>query len=331
MVEKKIKIVTIGGGTGSFTLLSELRKRKESGENLNISAVVAMSDSGGSTGILRDDYGVLPAGDVRQCLVALSPESEFLRKLFLYRYDSGFLDGHNFGNIFLSTIEKMSDSFPKAIRSAEKLLRTAGKTYPITMDNNELIIKQKNGKEIFSEKNIDSTEIVDIDRIFLSTEVKINEKIPPVILDADYIVIAPGNFYNSIVPNFLVKELAQLLKESSAKVIFITNLTSKRGHTDNFTVDDFITELYKHSECSGFVDYVLYNNENNLPQEVKDSYLAEGSQLIQKNDTGTFDSIQFIGDDFVSREVFKKSKSDIVRRALVRHNTKKLFDTIFKL
>lgn len=329
----EIKIVTIGGGTGSFTILSELRKRKENGKNLKISAIVAMSDSGGSTGVLRDEYGVLPAGDVRQCLVALSPESEFLRKLFIYRYEEGFLAGHNFGNIFLSTIEKLSESFPRAVREAEKILNTAGRIFPVTMTKNDLIVEKKNGEKIISEKNIDNADLQEIKKIYLDKKTTINPKIPKIISEADIVIIAPGNFYNSIIPNFLVTELAEHIKKSKAKTIFITNITTKKGHTDNFYVDNFVEELYRHSEEDNFIDYVFYNSQDIVPENVKKAYAEEESALVKTvKNKSKFPEINFISSDFISKEIFEnKNKKDIVKRALLRHNVKKLFDKIFEI
>lgn len=333
---KTKKIVTIGGGSGSFMFLSELRKRKELGENLEISAIVAMSDSGGSTGVLRDQYGVLPAGDIRQCLVALSPDAKFLRKLFLYRYNNGFLGGHNFGNIFLSTIEKITGSFEKSIKEAGDVLNVMGKILPISLEKINLSVQQENGKILNSEHLIDNSKIKNYQKIFLKNKrgkkPKMNQNIKKYINEADFIIINPGSFYTSIIPNFLVNDFASLIKKSSAKKIFISNLTTEKGHTNNFFIEDFISELYKISEEEDFIDYVIYNyQKENLPEKVIEAYKKEGSQAIFLKNKNKFPKIKFISENFISPEIFKKQKDGKIDGKLLRHNSQKLVDVILKL
>ena len=325
MAEKTLNIVTIGGGSGSFAVLSELRKRKESGANINISAIVAMSDSGGSTGVLMDQYGVLPAGDVRQSLVALSPGSTFLRKLFLHRYTEGFLEGHNFGNIFLSTIEKISDSFPKAIREAEQVLHTLGKTYPVTLDKHELVVEMKNGTEIVSEKNLDHADLRNMGEIFFSNDVSLNPKLIKVLARADIILINPGSFFTSIIPNFLVKELVIELKKAKAKKIFISNMLTEKEQTDDFSIINFLEKLEEFIGFSDF-DYVLYNTNHRVGYEIVGRYKVEGKFFVQIDDILEYKKTKFIGEDFL-----KKPNKDSINKNFIRYDAKKLVDVILKL
>ncbi|PID83324.1 hypothetical protein CSB11_02170 [Candidatus Campbellbacteria bacterium] len=325
--DQKIKIVTIGGGAGSFTLLSELKKYP----NLDITAVVTMFDSGGSTGVLMDQYGVLPAGDIRQCLVALSPDSDFLRKLFLHRYEEGFLEGHSFGNIFISTIEKITGSIEKSIKETSSILNIKGRILPITLKKAKLVI-QKNDKLIESEAEIDNANILNYQKYYLDKKVKLNEKIIKRIKEADYIVIAPGNFYCSILPNFLVQNFAKEIKKSKAKKIMIANLVTKSGHTDNFKVSDFVKELYKTSKEDDFLDYIFVNKNTEIPENLQKAYKKEKAEMITSlGDKDFLKNIKIIQKNYLSNKAVKYSKSDKVKRSLVRHGAKKLIKDILSL
>ena len=324
--EEKFKIVTIGGGTGSFSILSALREKKEEGYPLEISAIVAMSDSGGSSGVLMDQYGVLPAGDIRQALVALSPHSKFLRKLFSYRYSDGFLEGHSFGNIFLSTIEKITGSFAKALREAEKVLKISGRIYPITFDKHELVADLKGGKQIVSEKNFDNVDLSGLERIYFSEKVSLNKKIPALLEKADAVVVAPGSFFTSIVPNFLVPDFSELLKKSSAKKFFIVNTTTEKGQTDNFKVLDFLRAMDKYAGFSDF-DFVLYNTNTEIKdKETLERYKKEGKFFIKADDSLVWKKSDFVGKDFLN-----KPSSDCKHKNFIRCNPEALVEEILKL
>lgn len=277
---KKIKIVTIGGGTGSFTILTELRKRKRKKDSIEISSIVAMSDSGGSTGILMDQYGVLPAGDIRQSLIALSPTESFLRELFSYRYTEGFLNGHNFGNIFLSTIEKITNSFLKSITEAEKILNVQGHIYPVTLDKHELIAEMKNKELLISEKNLDNADLRNISKIYFNKEVSLNQKIKKILKEADVILVSPGSFFTSIIPNFLVKELITVLKETKAKKIFTVNMVTEKNQTTGYSVLDFLKKMEEYINYSDF-DYVFYNTNQKISQNIKKKYNQEGKYFVK--------------------------------------------------
>ena len=223
---KNKNVVTIGGGTGSFALLSGLKKYP-----VNISAIVSMADNGGSTGILRDELGVLPPGDVRQCLVALSESSEVLRELMNYRFESGSLKGHSFGNIFLSALEKIKGKFSKGVGEISKILKVKGTVIPVTNDNVHLYIKLRNGKVLKGQEELDNNKeirIVGIDKVFFKRQAKANLIAIKSIEEADYIIVGPGDFYGSIIPNFLVKGISEAISRSKAKVIFVAINGNKR-------------------------------------------------------------------------------------------------------
>jgi len=242
------KIVTIGGGTGSFVLLSGLKNYP-----VHLSAIVSMADDGGSTGVLRDELGVLPPGDIRQCLVALSDSSEKMRELMNYRFERGTLKGHNFGNLLLSALEKINKGFLKGLEEASQILNVKGEVIPVTDSGVNLYMELKNGKVLKGEPR-NSTKLSlrgehqinvnfeiekrGIKKFYLNPKVKANKKVIQRIREADMVIIGPGNLYCSILPNFLVAGISEAVHESKATVVFNCNLVNKKGHTEKFTLDD---------------------------------------------------------------------------------------------
>ena len=229
------KVVVIGGGTGTFVTLSALKNYP-----VKLSAIVSMIDSGGSTGRLRDQLGVLPPGDIRQALVAMSEEGKIWRDLFTYRFEGGDLAGHTFGNIFLSTIEKMAGSLPKAIKISQKLLKTKGDILPVTLDKSTLFAKLADGTVVESEAKIDELgqdwklPVKKIAKCWISPKSLATKEALQAINNADFIIVGPGDLHTSILPNFLVDGVAEAVVKSRAKKVYVVNLMTKRGHTDNF-------------------------------------------------------------------------------------------------
>jgi uncharacterized cofD-like protein len=218
-----VKIVVIGGGTGSFTLLSELKNYTH-----NITALVNMVDDGGSTGVLRDELGVLPAGDIRQCLVALSTTPR-VRDLFNYRFDDGGMKGHAFGNLFMAALEKMTGSFADAVETASEVLSVKGRVEPITLDDVKMVVKLDDGTVVNGQHNVESLKIPEGQRpwLDLEPEANINPRAKRAIVEADLVVIAPGLLYGSLAPALLVKGVTRALAESKAKKIYVCNLVTK--------------------------------------------------------------------------------------------------------
>lgn len=247
-------IVTIGGGTGSFTLLSGLKKYP-----VSISAIVTMADDGGSTGRLRDELGVLPPGDVRQCLVALADSSETLRQLMNYRFESGGLKGHNFGNLLLSALEKIKGGFAEGLDEAAKILSIKGTVIPVSDQRMNLQIELNDSTLVSGENHLDhNADIrrVGVKRVFLKPRAKTSKRALKAVRNADVIVIGPGDFYGSIVPNLLTDGLADEIYRSSATVIYICNLTNKRGQTDNFDLHAYVAAANSYFRRSR-IDYVI--------------------------------------------------------------------------
>jgi len=253
------KIVVIGGGTGSYTVLKALK-------DFNPTAIVSMFDSGGSTGILRDEFGILPPGDVRRCLLALAQEDgdQTLRKLFTYRFkkDSS-LKGHSFGNLFLTALTEITGSEPNSIKKAAEILKIKGKVLPVSISNSHLCATLENDELIKGETNIDIPKHnpkLKIKNIFLEPKAKIFSEVKKVIKEADLIILGPGDIYTSIIPNLLVEGVSKSINKSKAKKIYICNLMTKFGETNNYSASDHLNEIMKY--LKGNIDYIICNNKS---------------------------------------------------------------------
>ncbi len=308
------KLVVIGGGTGSFTLLQALKVWTP-----DITAIVNMSDDGGSTGSLRDELGVLPPGDVRQCLVALSNHPG-ARDLFSYRFGKGKLANHTVGNIVLSALELQLGSFTKAVELVSDLLSITGRVLPVTEDKHELLLQDGN-KLIRGEYTITQHVIKNRDaRLFLKPEAKINKLAKTAILQADLVIIAPGNLYGSILPVFCVKGVAKALNSTSAPIVMVANLINKPNQTLNWHVADYIKEVERYIG-SGTIDYVLYNKA--LPAKELLQKYGEDNEFPPSIDKRRFASIsaQAIGANLVAKEIYKPDPKDkVIKRTLIRHD-----------
>lgn len=262
------KVVTIGGGTGSYTVLRGLKEFP-----LDITAVVSMFDSGGSTGVLRDEFGVLPPGDVRRCLLALSDgnRAEILRELFNFRFENGSsLKGHSVGNLFLVALSSIYGSDIESIRKASELLDIKGKVLPVSLDKADVHAILEDGTEIIGETNIDIPKHngdLRITQLMLKPEARIYEETAKAIEEADLIVIGPGDAYSSIIPNLLVGGMREALQKSKAKKIFVTNLMSKWGETNDAAASFMAEEILRYSGLKKF-DYVICNTANMDPDLV---------------------------------------------------------------
>lgn len=272
----KNNIVVIGGGTGSFMVLSALR-----GYNVHLTAIVTMADDGGSTGILRDQYGVLPPGDVRRALVALSLSSQTLRELFNYRFSAGDFSGHNFGNMLLTALEKITGDFGVAVREAGEILNIQGKVLPITLDNVRLHAELADGKIIHGETKIDipkNKTRSEITSVWLKPEGRLNPDAAVAIKNADLIIIGPGDLYTSIVPNLLVRGMADAIKRSRAKKVYVANIMTKAGETNGMNGKDFVSAIEKYLG-EKVLDYAVFNKKKPSPSILK-KYGREGARFV---------------------------------------------------
>ncbi len=324
-----IKIVVIGGGTGSFTLLSELKKYTH-----NITALISMADDGGSTGKLRDELGVLPAGDIRQCLVALS-SSPKVRDLFNYRFEEGGLKGHVFGNLFMAALEKMTGSYAEAVETASEVLNIMGKVEPITLDNIKLTARMKDGTVVRGENNLEEYEMSDGERPWmeLEPEANINPDAIQAILEADQVVIAPGSLYCSLAPALLVKGLTSVLNKSKAKKIYVCNLVNKPGETAGFEVDDFAKEIERFSGMK--LDYVLYNNHRPA-NRLMERYAHDGELIVEWDEKKLAKKhYKAIGKKFVADRPYLavQNASDplAAERSLIRHDADRVARELMRI
>jgi uncharacterized cofD-like protein len=317
------QIVTIGGGTGSYTVLSGLKNIPD----VTLTALVAMADDGGSTGVLRDELGVLPAGDVRQCLVALSEHTDIVRKLMNYRFTEGGLKGHNFGNIFLAALEKVTGDFTRGIEIASDILKVKGKVIPITENKAELVIMFADKSTVEGESKIDKTNFgeKEVEKVFYKNSVEINLRAENAIEKADYIIIGPGNFYSSIIPNFIVNGFREVICNSHAKIILPINLTNKDGHTNDWKVSNYVNTVEKY--LGRIVDFILVNNEKPTPAQIEYYKSKIRGEVIIPDD---FKDGRVIRAPLLSHAVFEKMPEDAlpVTRGFIRHDSKKLAECI---
>jgi uncharacterized cofD-like protein len=210
------QVAVIGGGTGSFTILSGLKNHN----HLLLSSIVAMCDDGGSTGLLRDELGALPPGDTRQCLVALSESDEIWRELFKFRFSEGGLSGQNFGNLFITALEKLTGNFEKALLLAGKLLQTKGEVIPVTLDDIRLTATTTDGKKIVGEHNIDKKD-QPIASVSFDHQPEPNPRAIRKILQSDMIVVCPGDIFTSILPIIMIRDIADAIRDSQAIRVYI--------------------------------------------------------------------------------------------------------------
>lgn len=315
------KIAVIGGGTGNFTLLSKLKLRFPA-----ITAIVNMSDDGGSTGMLRDELGVLPPGDIRQCLVALSDTPE-VRDLFSYRFNKGSLQNQSLGNVILSGLELQHGSFAKAVEVAGRLLHITGRVVPATLENHVLVMRDGRqivrGQSKIAEHKILSSQ----PEIYLEPAARLNPAAAAALAEADLIVISPGNFYGSLLPALAAGGMAEALQAAPSPLVMVCSLVNKPGQTDGWHVADYVAALEEY--IGRPVDYVLYNNRQPSARLLK-KYAADG-ELPVGIEPARFRDIKAraIGDAFVAQRVSRQDPNDtILRRTLIRHDGAKVAEAL---
>lgn len=325
----EVKIAVIGGGTGSFTMLSSLKKYTS-----QIAAIVSMADDGGSTGVLRDELGTLPPGDVRQCLVALS-DSPKVRELFEYRFDSGTFGGHSFGNILLTALEKISGDFSQAVETASDILRIRGTVIPATLDNVRLKMEWKAKSLVLHGERVIDSEYFQHDprraKLSLIPKAKPNALAIAAIEQADIVVIAPGDLYTSLGPLLVIDGIGEALARTKAKKFYVANLVSKQGQTDSFTVSDHAAEIERFAGTE-FLDYVLYNQEAPT-EEVAKRYEEEGGYITMADiDVLSRQSYEAVGGNFLGAMATTNGADTLIgKRSLIRHDAKAVAKLILEL
>ncbi|MBW3019605.1 YvcK family protein [Candidatus Woesearchaeota archaeon] len=305
-----MNVVVIGGGTGSFTVLRGIKRYKD----WNISAVVSMFDNGGSTGKLRDEYGVLPPGDVRRCLIALS-EEEVLRELFEYRFQKdSSVNGHSMGNLVLTALGDIMGSDEAGIEAASKILRIKGRVLPVSTVNAHLCAKFEDDSVITGETLIDIPKRdpnLRIKEVYLRPAARINPAVADVIRNADLIIAGPGDLYTSVIPNLLVRGMTEALEQSSARKLYVCNLMTKPGETQGYAASDHLAEVRKY----GFRPDIMLCSNSTPSADAVERYARENQKLVEVDESDV-----------------KLVKADITSGIeLVRHDSYKLADVIKNL
>ncbi|MBI1985043.1 MAG: YvcK family protein [Candidatus Wildermuthbacteria bacterium] len=309
-------VVVIGGGTGTYTVLSGLKKHP-----LNLTAIVSMADDGGSTKILREEFGILPPGSVRPALVALSQEERPLAELFNFRFANGSFNGHNFGNLFITALTKQLGSFEEAIEMAGKILGIKGSVIPSTLQDVRLFAELENGEIIRGEANIDVPShdgSLRIQKAWLEPEAKANPKAVDALKKADLIVIGPGDIFSSIVPNFLTEGLADAVRKSKAKKVYVCNIMTKFGETKGFGALDFFQTMEQYVG-SNAIDFFLVNS-------------AKPSQgRIKKYEKEKAEFVGLIPEHFKGKQTKVIVKNLMRPKGFIRHDPDKLANVIISL
>ena len=298
------KIVAIGGGTGLSTLLSGLKNY-----TTNITAIVTVADDGGSSGKLREELGIIPPGDIRNCIAALADQDKIITELFQYRFKTGQnLEGHSFGNLFLTALkEVVGGDFVKAVQATSLILRSSGTVLPASPEPMKIIAEMEDGRLIEGESKIPHAE-GKIKRILCNPEKpKAQKEALEAISNADLIVLGPGSLYTSIIPNLLVPEILETIKNSHAHKIYVCNIMTQPGETQNFTVSDHINALLKHTNERHLIDVVIANDRH--PEKLLEKY----KEKLQEPVIIDADKIQSLGIRLVARNLIKEEN-------LVRHD-----------
>ena len=311
------KIVVIGGGTGLSTMLRGLKNYTS-----NITAIVTVGDDGGGSGVLREDLGILPPGDIRNCILALARTEPLMEELLQYRFKDGRLKNQNFGNLFLAAMDGISDNFEDAVQKMSSVLAVKGKVLPVTLEDMVLEVELENGNKVRGESII-GEEVIEQDsrikklKIFPEDAKALDDAISA-IEDADAIVLGPGSLYTSILPNLLVKDITRSIKKSKALKLYICNIMTQPGETQKFSVSDHIKVIFDH--CGRDIIDCVIANEESIHPDLRDKYYAEGSDIVNLD----IEELEKLGVDVVKDNLTETQKT------YVRHNAQKLAKIIIE-
>ena len=309
----KIKVVTIGGGTGLSVLLRGLKKYP-----LEITAIVTVADDGGSSGKIRSDMNIPSPGDIRNVIAALSDVEPYLEKMFQYRFDSGEVKGHPVGNLMIAAMTDIHGDFSTAVKVMSRILNVRGTVLPTTNDIATLNAVLSDGEIIRGESSITKAGGV-IDHVYITpSRVKPNEDVLKAIEEADYIIMGPGSLYTSIIPNLVISNVSEKIRESKAKKIYVCNVMTQHGETDNYSVCDHIVAINKHVEENIF-DLVIANS-----REFDDSILSKYHKEKQEPVKIDQEKIQELG-----IKLIKNNDVGIVDNNTIRHNADKVSELIY--
>lgn len=299
------RIVAVGGGTGLSMLLSGVKNITN-----NLTAVVTVGDDGGSSGRLRESMGILPPGDIRHCITALADDEDLVTKLFKYRFKNGEgLEGHSFGNLFLTALCAITGDMVSAVKESSNVLSIRGRVLPSTLDDMKLVAEMEDGRIVHGESTIPEAH-GKIKRLFTEPEnCEALEDVIHAIRNAELIILGPGSLYTSVIPNLLVKKISEEIAKSTAKKIYVCNIMTQPGETDDYTVSDHLKALIKHSGSDKIVDAVLVNDY--LPDKLADKYQKSGSYPV-KLDVA---EVRKLGIKIFAKKLIQDSKEGLVRHS----------------
>ena len=311
------KVVVIGGGTGLSTMLRGLKQYTS-----HITAIVTVGDDGGGSGKLREDLGMLPPGDIRNCILALADTEPLMEDLLQYRFTEGSLKGQCFGNLFLAAMAGISENFEDAVQKMSSVLAVKGKVLPVTLDDMKLVAELENGEIIEGESKIPSEVIVRKTRIkklaIKPIDAKPLEEAIKAINNADVIIMGPGSLYTSIIPNLLVKGIPEAICKSPAKKVYISNVMTQPGETDGFKVSNHLKVLMDYGVAEN-IDYVIANN-GIIPPDIKEKYAKENAELVVLD----YENISNLNVNVIEADLIK------ITKRYVKHNAEKLAELIMK-
>ncbi|MBL7206035.1 MAG: YvcK family protein [Candidatus Aenigmarchaeota archaeon] len=317
-----MKVVSIGGGSGQSVLLKALKKYTE-----DITAIVCVTDCGRNSGMLRKEIGILPPGDIRNCLVALSNSEELMKELFGYRFQNESLEGNSIGNLFLAALTKITGSFEEAIKETSKILKLKGKVLPSTLKDIHICAELENGDIVEGEINIINRGIKNkensIKRVFLKPDAFALSDCIEEIKNADAIIIGPGALYTSIITNLLVKGVSEAINQSKGKKIYICNITQMPDQTIGFKASDHVKEVIKY--LGGKLDFVILNT--GVPESgMIEEYEKQGSALIEND----IEEIKKIGVGVLEADILSRDiRADMWDRLdYLRHDVDKIMEAI---
>ena len=308
------RIVAIGGGTGLSMLLRGIKHITN-----NITAVVTVGDDGGSSGRLREEMGVLPPGDIRNCIAALADDEDLVTKLFQYRFKTGEgLEGHSFGNLFLTALCSITGDMVRAVKESSNVLSIRGRVLPSTLDDMKLVAEMEDGRIIHGESNIPEAN-GKIKRLFTDPQnCKALDDVITAIKDAELIILGPGSLYTSVIPNLLIKEIAETIANSTAKKIYVCNIMTQPGETDGYSVADHVTALISHAGSKNIINTVLVNDA--IPSNISVKYQESGSYPVKSD----FEKLKSLGINWFAKKLIEDS-----REGLVRHSSNRVARAIF--
>ena len=313
----EVKVVVIGGGTGLSTMLRGLKQYTS-----HITAIVTVGDDGGGSGKLREDLGMLPPGDIRNCILALADTEPLMEDLLQYRFTEGSLKGQCFGNLFLAAMAGISENFEDAVQKMSSVLAVKGKVLPVTLDDMKLIAELENGEIIEGESKIPSEVIVRNTRIkkiaIKPIDAKPLEEAIKAINNADVIIMGPGSLYTSIIPNLLVKGIPEAICKSPAKKVYISNVMTQPGETDGFKVSNHLKVLMDYGVAEN-IDYVIANN-GIIPPDIKEKYAKENAELVVLD----YENISNLNVNVIEADLIK------ITKRYDKHNADKLAELIMK-